>query len=71
MTKKDLNFLVEVRIQKSEGDDTVFFVTLGQLHDAIVTHPSGLIYQQVRRVHKQKKFLQEMRKLKNCGRVCC
>ena len=43
MTKKDLNFLVEVRIQKSEGDDTVFFVTLGQLHDAIVTHPSGNI----------------------------
>ena len=43
MTKKDLNFLVEVRIPKSEGDDTVFFVTLGQLHDAIVTHPSGNI----------------------------
>ena len=43
MTKKDLNFLVEVRIPKSEGDDTVFFVTLGQLHDAIVTYPSGNI----------------------------
>lgn len=43
MTKKDFNFLVEVRIPKSEGDDTVFFVTLGQLHDAIVTHPSGNI----------------------------
>lgn len=43
MTKKDLNFLVEVRIPKSEGDDTAFFVTLGQLHDAIVTHPSGNI----------------------------
>ena len=43
MTKKDLNFLVEVRIPKSEGDDTVFFVTLGQLHDAIVAHPSGNI----------------------------
>lgn len=43
MTKKDLNFLVEVHIPKSEGDDTVFFVTLGQLHDAIVAHPSGNI----------------------------
>ena len=43
MTKKDLNFLVKVHIQKSEGDDTVFFVTLGQLHDAIVAHPSGNI----------------------------
>ena len=43
MTKKDLNFLVKVSIPKSEGDDTVFFVTLGQLYDAIVSHPSGKI----------------------------
>lgn len=40
MTKKDLNFLVKVRIQKSEGDDTVISITLGQLHDLIVAHPS-------------------------------
>ncbi len=33
MTKKDLNFLVKVHIQKSEGDDTVISITLGQLHD--------------------------------------
>ena len=40
MTKKDLNFLVKVHIQKSEGDDTVISITLGQLHDLIVAHPS-------------------------------
>lgn len=43
MTKKDLNFLVKVHIQKSEGDDTVISITLGQLHDIIVAHPSGNI----------------------------
>ena len=48
MKKKDLNTLVKVHIPKSEGDDTVFFVTLGQLHDAIVAHPSGNITFRIR-----------------------
>lgn len=43
MTKKDFNTLVKISIPKPEGDYTVFFITLGQLHDAIVTHPSGNI----------------------------
>ena len=42
MTKKDLNFLVEVHIPKtSKEEEIVFFVTLGQLRNAIKTHPSG------------------------------
>lgn len=35
--------MVKVHIQKSEGDDTVISITLGQLHDIIVAHPSGNI----------------------------